>query len=89
VRSNASFDTMTALPTHKMTVDEYLAWTQGRAGRFELYAGVVYARTPERVGHAQIKYAVQTALLAAIRQAGVPCHSCPRHDSSNRSRHGA
>ena len=68
---------MTALPRHKMTVDEYLAWAQGRPGRFELYAGVVYAMTPERAGHAQVKYAVQTALLAGIRRASLPCHMLP------------
>ncbi len=68
---------MTALPKHKMTVDEYLAWAEGRPGRFELYAGVVYAMTPERVGHADVKFAAQTALLAGIRQAGLPCHMLP------------
>ena len=68
---------MTALPNHRMTVDEYLAWAQGRPGRFELYAGIVYAMAPERAGHAELKYAVQTALLAAIRRAGVPCHMLP------------
>jgi Uma2 family endonuclease len=68
---------MTALPKHKMSVDEYLAWAQGQPGRFELYAGVVYAVTPERAGHAQVKYAVQTALLVAIRRADLPCHMLP------------
>ncbi len=74
---NASLDAVTALPKQKMTVDEYLAWAQGRPGRFELYAGVVYAMTPERAGHAQVKFAVQTALVAGIRRAGVPCHMLP------------
>jgi Uma2 family endonuclease len=41
---------MTAPPKHKMTVDEYLAWAEGQPGRFELYAGTVYAMTPERAG---------------------------------------
>jgi Uma2 family endonuclease len=68
---------MSALPKHKMTVDQYLAWAEGRPGRFELYAGVVYAMTPERAGHAAAKYAVQTALLTGIRQAGLPCHMLP------------
>src|ERR1700687_2983166 len=68
---------MTALPNHRMTVDEYLAWAEGRPGRFELYAGIVYAMPPERAGHAEVKYAVQTALLTAIRRAGVPCHMLP------------
>jgi Uma2 family endonuclease len=68
---------MIALPKQKMTVDEYLAWAQGRPGRFELYAGTVYAMTPERAGHAKVKFATQTALLAGIRRAGVPCHMLP------------
>jgi Uma2 family endonuclease len=68
---------MTALPKHKMTVDEYLVWAEGRPGRFELYAGVVYAMSPERAAHAKVKFAVQTALLSAIRRAGIPCHMLP------------
>src|SRR5579863_7487423 len=58
-----------------MTVDEYLAWTEGRP--YELYAGAVYAMAPERAGHAEAKYAIQTALLAGIRRAGLPCHMLP------------
>jgi Uma2 family endonuclease len=68
---------MTAVPQHKMTVDEYLAWAEGQAGRFELYAGAVYAMTPERAGHAKIKFNVQAALLSGIRRAGLPCHMLP------------
>jgi len=68
---------MTAPPKHKMTVDEYLAWAQGQPGRFELYAGVVYARTRERAGHAKVKFAVQIALRAAIQRSGLPCHMLP------------
>jgi Uma2 family endonuclease len=68
---------VTALPKHKMTVDEYLAWAQGRPGRFELYAGVVYAMTPERAGHATVKFAVQAALRSAIRRSGLPSHKLP------------
>jgi Uma2 family endonuclease len=60
-----------------MTVDEYLDWAQDQPGRFELYAGVVYAMTPERAGHATIKFAVQTALRNAIRRSGLPCHMLP------------
>ena len=60
-----------------MTVDEYLTWAEGRPRRYELYAGAVYAMAPERAGHAETKYAIQTALLAGIRRAGVPCHMLP------------
>jgi Uma2 family endonuclease len=80
---------MTALPKHKMTVDEYLAWAEGQPGRFELYAGTVYAMTPERAGHALIKFAVQTALLAGIRRAGIPCHMLPDGMTIRVDRHTA
>ncbi len=68
---------MTALPQHRVTVDEYLAWTEHQEGRFELYAGTVYAMSPERARHAEIKYNLQTALLAGIRRAGLPCYMLP------------
>jgi Uma2 family endonuclease len=68
---------MTALPQHRMTVDEYLAWAEGRPGRFELYAGTVYAMAPERAGHAEIKLAVHMALVAGIRERGLSCHVLP------------
>jgi Uma2 family endonuclease len=60
-----------------MTVDEYLAWAEGRQGRFELYAGLVYAMTPAHVGHGKIKFAMQTALVDAIRRTGLNCHMLP------------
>ncbi len=68
---------MSALPTRKMTVDEFLAWAEGRPGRYELYCGTVYAMSPERVGHAKVKFAVQTELRRAIVEAGLPCHMLP------------
>jgi Uma2 family endonuclease len=68
---------MTALPQHRMTVDEYLAWAEGQEGRFELYAGTVYAMAPERARHAEIKLAIHMALAAAIRNRGLPCHVLP------------
>ena len=60
-----------------MTVDEYLAWAEGRPGRHQLYAGVVYAMAPERAAHAATKYATQTALLAGIKRARLDCHMLP------------
>jgi Uma2 family endonuclease len=68
---------MMGLPQQKMTVDEYLAWAEGRPGRYELYAGTVYAMAPERAGHAKVKYAVQTALLAGIGRSKLPCNMLP------------
>jgi Uma2 family endonuclease len=60
-----------------MTVDEYLAWAEGQPGRFELYAGTVYAMAPEGVRHARVKFAVQRALHTAIQRTGAPCHMLP------------
>jgi len=72
-----------------MTVDEYLAWAEHQPGRYELFAGTVYAMTPERAAHADVKYAVQTALLAGIRQAGLPCHMLPDGMTVRVDRHTA
>jgi len=61
----------------KMTVDEFLAWAEDNPGRYELANGEVYAMAPERLEHADTKYAVQTALRAGIKSAGLPCHMVP------------
>ncbi|MDX2157033.1 MAG: Uma2 family endonuclease [Hyphomicrobiaceae bacterium] len=68
---------MLALPTRKLTFDEFLAWTEGQPGRYELYWGRVYAMAPERAGHAKVKFAVQTELHRAIVGAGLLCHMLP------------
>ena len=60
-----------------MTVDEFLAWAEGRKGRYELYNGVVYAMSPERAGHAEVKHAVATALASAIARAKLTCWMLP------------
>jgi Uma2 family endonuclease len=60
-----------------MTVDEFLAWTEAREGRYELFDGVAYAMSPERAGHAEVKLAVAKALGAAIARAKVACWVLP------------
>lgn len=69
--------TMQSRAKSQMTVDEFLAWAEENPGRYELSSGEVYAMAPERLGHAKTKYAVQTALRAGIRSAGLPCHMVP------------
>jgi Uma2 family endonuclease len=68
---------MTALPKARMTVDEYLAWSEQQAGRYELLDGTVFAMAPQGAGHAEKKAAVHAALLAGIRARGVPCYAVP------------
>jgi Uma2 family endonuclease len=65
---------MSTLAQKRMTVDEFLVWAEGREGRWELHNGVPIAMPAERTRHAEVKFAVQLALLQAIRKAGLPCH---------------
>ena len=60
-----------------MTTDEFLAWTEGRPGRYELIDGQVIAMSPERVLHAEVKAAAYLGLRSAIRDAGLPCRAMP------------
>lgn len=60
-----------------MTVDEFLVWAAAQPARYELYAGVAYLMSPERAGHGEMKFAVQTALADGLRKAGLPCHMLP------------
>jgi Uma2 family endonuclease len=68
---------MSALPQKRMNVDEFLVWAAARPGRYELFRGSVYAMTPERAVHAEVKFAVQTALANAIRAKALPCRMLP------------
>lgn len=64
---------MNAPSKQKMTVDEFLAWADGREGRWELAGGVPVAMSPERVAHVETRYAAAAAFDAAIKKASVPC----------------
>jgi Uma2 family endonuclease len=65
---------MSTLVHRKMTADEFLTWSEGLAGRWELHNGVPYRMAPERAVHFEVKLAVQVALLRAIKKAGLECH---------------
>ena len=68
---------MTALPQTRMTAEEFLAWSEGQPGRYELADGEVIAQAAERVAHAEMKHVVANALEKAIREKGLPCHVLP------------
>ncbi len=69
---------MASAPLKRMTVDEFLAWTEGQPGqRFELVHGQPIAMSPERARHANAKHAVARALESGIGRAGLPCHVFP------------
>lgn len=66
-----------ALPNARMSAEEFLAWSQTQAGRYELAGGEVVAQASERAAHAKIKGRVYMALHGAIRAKGLPCHVLP------------
>ncbi|SFV16901.1 Endonuclease, Uma2 family (restriction endonuclease fold) [Methylobacterium sp. 174MFSha1.1] len=68
---------MKPLPQTRMSVDEYLAWSEDNPGRYELVQGEVYAMTPERLLHAEVKASVYVALWRGIRKSALPCRALP------------
>jgi Uma2 family endonuclease len=63
---------MSTLAQRKMTADEFLAWAEGRDGRWELHNGVPCRMPSEQLDHVDVKYAVYFALVLAVRRAGLP-----------------
>ena len=68
---------MSALAKIRMSVDEFMAWAAEQPGRHELFRGEVFATAPETAGHASVKFAVQSALAAALRKRMLPCRVFP------------
>ncbi len=66
-----------AVPKERMSAEEFIAWSQTQAGRYELASGEVFAQAAERVAHAKIKFRIAMALHDAIRSKGLPCHVLP------------
>jgi Uma2 family endonuclease len=69
--------TMPGLRKPHMTVDEYLPWSEGQGGRWELIDGEPVRMEAERVAHLEVKLAATTALVEAIRRAKLPCQVLP------------
>lgn len=64
---------MANLAQKLMTADEFLAFADGREGKWELHDGVPVCMSPERVGHSETKFNAAQALQAALRDATVEC----------------
>jgi Uma2 family endonuclease len=60
-----------------MDVEDFLAWSEGQEGRFELHEGAVVAMAPERSLHLLAKGNAYVALRAAISQAELACTAYP------------
>ncbi len=61
----------------EMDVDAFLAWADGRPGRWELRDGQPLMMAPERAAHALTKFSAQMALRDGVRRAGLPCRVFP------------
>src|ERR1700730_9572273 len=70
---------MSATVPHRMTADEFIAWTmeQPEGKRYELVAGEVVAIAPEQAAHGRMKGLMYMRLVAAIRDANLPCEAFP------------
>ena len=60
-----------------MTVDAFLAWAEGRDGRWELFDGRPIAMAPERAAHLEAKAQAWAGLQRAIERAKAPCRALP------------
>lgn len=68
---------MSAIPKERMTVEEFLAWSERAPERYELADGQIFAQAAERAAHAKIKGEVFAALREAIRRGSLRCRALP------------
>lgn len=61
----------------RMTVNEFVAWSQMRPGRHELLDGEVVTMHSEGISHARAKGRVYRVLFGLISRAGVDCTVVP------------
>ncbi len=77
MRGRGKLPTMSTVAKPLKSVGEFLAWAEGRDGRWELQDGELVAMAPERVAHLETKAEALIALRSAIRRANAPCHAVP------------
>lgn len=69
---------MNAIPQQRrLTLQEYLAWSESQDGRYELIGGEIVAQAAERAAHAAMKGEIFVALRDAIGRRGLDCHALP------------
>lgn len=61
----------------RMTVDEFVAWSEGREGRYELYLGEVVTSQSERISHGAVKFAISIAVRNALARISTNCRMVP------------
>lgn len=66
------------LPTHRMSVDEFLAWSSVQVGgKYELIDGVVVMQQSQRWAHSRAKLNVFDALRHALSRARLSYYAVP------------
>ena len=68
---------MSAAAKKRMTVEEFLVWSQAQEGRWELQDGEPLAMSPERIAYLETKFTAATALKNALDRAQAPCRAVP------------
>ncbi len=68
---------MSSPAKNEMDVEAFLAWAEGRQGRWELRDGQPVMMAPERALHALTKFAAQKTLENGLQRAGLPCRVFP------------
>lgn len=71
---------MSALPTHEMTADEFVAWSMAQAkdrdsGRYELVDGRIIEMQSERLVHITVKSRLLRAFESAIERGKLGCRA--------------
>ena len=75
---HATIPLMTALPQHRMTADEFLAWAEAQpkeAGRFELWDGQVIVKRMQQSEQAR-HWDAKAAMFIALRAGGGKVSAC-------------
>ncbi|MEZ5852854.1 MAG: Uma2 family endonuclease [Hyphomicrobiaceae bacterium] len=66
------------LPTHRMSVDEFLAWSSVQVGgKYELIDGVVVMQQSQRWIHAETRQSIFDCLRSAITSSGIAYFAAP------------
>jgi Uma2 family endonuclease len=63
---------MTAVPKSRMTLADFLDWSDRQEGKYELVHGQIVDMAPGVIEHARAKLAAVNALAGAIKRAGLP-----------------
>jgi Uma2 family endonuclease len=68
---------MSSPARNEMDVNAFLAWAEGREGRWELRDGRPVMMSPERAALALVKLSAQIALREGVRRTGLSCRVFP------------